>query len=275
MTAAGQSTSPAVFGPPAHRLWTLVARGLEVQRGGRTVLRSIDISIHCGECVCIIGPNGAGKSSLILALLGQLAPARGTVELDGRSVARMNPRSRGRWASYVPQARGPIAGYTVYDVVSGGRFPHVGPLAPLSSADLDHVHRALERCRLTHLAERPFTHLSSGERQKSLIASAIAQDADVMFLDEPNTALDPEYQIELVSLLREWYAAGRTYVIVTHDLQIPAVLGCTLIALRDGIVAAHGPAAEVLDPVRLRAIFDADFESLLRSDGARAILPKL
>jgi iron complex transport system ATP-binding protein len=253
--------------------WTLHCRDLCVKRGERQVLRDIGLTLKHGECVAVIGPNGAGKTTLILTLLGMLRPSAGSVELDGAAVRGIPSRRRGRWASYVPQGLDTIAGFSVFDVVAGGRYPHAGALAPLTQADLEAVWRAIARCGLTELAERPISAVSGGERQKALIAAAIAQDAQVMFLDEPTTALDPAYQIELVGLLRDWRASRRGVVMVTHDLQLAVALEGRVIAMREGRVVGDGPARELIQPERLERIYGAAFEEWRTADGRRTVAP--
>ncbi|MFQ5807619.1 MAG: ABC transporter ATP-binding protein [Phycisphaerae bacterium] len=237
------------------------------------VLHDIDVEFRDGECVSLIGPNGSGKTTLLLALLGLLPPASGSVRINGREVAELPARVRGRFASYVPQTVERIPAFSLYDVVAAGRFPHVSPLRPLSSADREQVDRALDMCGLKGLARRRINAVSGGERQKALIAAAIAQDAQVMFLDEPNTALDPAYQIELARLLRRWRDSGRALLLISHDLQLPAALGGRVIALREGEIAADGEAVEILTPARLAEVYDASFEVAETADGRRVVLP--
>lgn len=254
--------------------WSLECRSLTVKRGGRDVLCGVDFTLRAGECWSLIGANGAGKTTLMLALLGLLPPSGGDACLDGRCVSRIPPRRRGRWAAYVPQTFDATLGYTVSDVVVGGRFPHLGPLAPLSTDDESRVREAMDRCGLAELRDRPVRELSAGERQKTLIAAALAQDADAMFLDEPDAALDPAHQVELVSILRDWHAAGRALVVISHDLQLPAALDGLTAALRHGRIIAAGPTADVLNPERLSAVYGAEFEALTRADGRRIVLPR-
>lgn len=253
--------------------WRLTCERLRVARGGRDVLHEIDVELGSGECVSLIGPNGSGKTTLMLAMLGLLPPASGGVRVNGRAVGELPARVRGRFASYVPQTVERIPAFSLYEVVAAGRYPHVSPLRPLSPADRRHVDGALAMCGLTELAQRPVNAVSGGERQKALIAAAIAQDAQVMFLDEPNTALDPAIQIELVRLLRAWNERGRALVLISHDLQLPAALGGRVIALRGGRITADGPADEVLDPDRLDDVYRASFEVAETADGRRVILP--
>lgn len=253
--------------------WRLTCEQLSVARGGRIVLQDVNVGFRSGECVSLIGPNGSGKSTLMLALLGLLPAASGNVRLNGREVRRLPARHRGRFASYVPQLVERIPGFSLYEVVAAGRFPHVSPLLPLAPRDLAAVERALDLCGLTGLADRRIDAVSGGERQKALIAAAIAQDAQVMFLDEPNTALDPAYQIELVGLLRSWQKLGRALVLISHELQLPTALGGRVLALKAGRVVADGEASEILAPQRLAEIYDAAFEYAETAAGRRMVLP--
>jgi iron complex transport system ATP-binding protein len=236
-------------------------------------LHDICVEFHSGECVSLIGPNGSGKTTLMMTLLGLLSPASGSVRVNDRDVGALPARVRGRFASYVPQTIERIPAFSVREVVASGRFAHVAPLRPLSQSDRQHVERALETCGLSALADRRIDAVSGGERQKTLIAAAVAQDAQVMFLDEPSTALDPAYQLELVGLLRDWHERGRGLVLISHDLQLPAVLGGRVVALREGRVVADGDAAEILVPERLREVYGAAFEFAETATGRRIVLP--
>jgi iron complex transport system ATP-binding protein len=253
--------------------WRLECRGLSVRRGKRVVVHEVNLSIEAGQLVSLIGPNGSGKTTLMLALLGLLPPAAGSVRLDGAEMHRLAARRRGRFAAYVPQFVERVPAFNIYDVVAGGRHPHVSPLRPLSSVDRQAVEQALAECGLTKLAHRPINAVSGGERQKALIAAAIAQDARVMFLDEPNTALDPAYQVDLVGLLRLWHARGRGVVLISHDLQLPAALGGRVVALRAGRVVADGPTEQALKLEKLAAIYDATFETATTENGRQIVLP--
>ena len=173
----------------------------------------------------------------------------------------------------MPQTVERIPAFSVYEVVAAGRYPHVSPLRPLSHADREHVEEALELCGLTTLAQRRINAVSGGERQKALIAAAVAQDAQVMFLDEPNTALDPAYQIELVGLLRAWHGRGRGLILISHDLQLPAALDGRVLALRGGRIVADGRAREILTPDWLAEVYDASFEIAETADGRQIVLP--
>ncbi len=254
-------------------LGTIRLDALCVARGGREVVHDITVSLDAAAGACLIGPNGSGKTTLLLALLGVLPPARGAVLYDECDIRRLSARQRGRLAAYVPQLVQQLPEQTVGDVVSGGRYPHVRALAPLSPADRAAIDHALEQTGLQALRERPIRTLSGGERQKALLAAALAQDARVLFLDEPDTALDPAYLLELVALLRSWRARGRGLVLVSHDLQIPAALGGRVVALRDGRVAADGDAQDVLTPERLAQVYSAGFERVTTPTGRALTVP--
>jgi len=239
------------------RSWILTCRDVVVQRGARTVLSNLTLDVASDECVSLVGPNGSGKTTLVLVLAGLLRPVRGEIAIAGVALDCCTTRQRALSFAYVPQNLEHAPAFTVREVVAGGRHPHVGALRRLTDEDETVVQSALQRCGLVALADRPFDELSGGERQKALMAAAMAQDAQVLLLDEPNTALDPAYQLELVEILRGWHRAGRGLVVVSHDLQLPAALGGRVIALREGRIAADGPAEQVLSAGVLGNVYGA------------------
>ena len=260
--------------------WRLSGRGLNVRRGGQPVLRGVSIDYSNGEVLSIIGPNGAGKTTLLLTLLGLMAPESGTLTLSqvesrsGVPLHALSSRVRASLAAYVPQSLDAIPGFTVYETVATGRYPHVSAFRALADDDHAAIQLALDLCGLLPLANRSLQSLSGGERQKALLAAAFAQDAQAVFLDEPTTALDPVYQMELVRLLGEWRARGRGIVIVSHDLNLPLRIDGRVVALRAGEVVDEGAASDVLRPEKLRKVFGAEFEQVLTSTGRPAILPR-
>ncbi len=253
--------------------WRLECDRLSVRRGHHLAVQDVTLALGPGECVSIVGPNGSGKTTLLLALLGLLPPAEGTVRLDGRGLSSLTARERGRFATYVPQGLERVPAFCIRDVVAGGRYAHVAGYGRLTAADRAAVDRALDQCGLTALADRPLDAVSSGERQKTLIAAAIAQEPRLLFLDEPNAALDPGYQIELVRILRDWRRGGGSLLLVSHDLQLPAALGGRVVALREGRVVADGPVAEVLAPETLSRVYGARFGIVTTAEGAQLVLP--
>ncbi|MBL8878354.1 MAG: ABC transporter ATP-binding protein [Phycisphaerales bacterium] len=279
--------------PELREQWTLNCRSLSVHRAARPVIHNISFTLRSGECVCLIGPNGSGKTTLLLTLLGLLKPAAGQVilslEPDQHKSADRSPsgkptttetalnripaRERGRFVAYVPQTLTTITDFTVYDIVAAGRFPYVSPLRPLAQSDEAIVRRAMSLCEIESLTDRPISAVSGGERQKALLAAAVAQDTPLVLLDEPTNSLDPAYQIALARLILEWNAQGRTVVTVSHDLQLAAALGGRTIALRAGRIAADGPADEILTPSLLGTIYGSEFVAIKLPDGRNSISP--
>jgi iron complex transport system ATP-binding protein len=256
--------------------WRLTLRDVAAQRGGRAVLRGVTMEIRPGECVAIIGPNGAGKTTLLLTLLGLLHATGGEVQLNGRDLRRFSARERGRFASYVPQTVERLPGFTVHELAIASRHPHIPPLQPVSRRDSDAVRTALQMCGMTALEHRPVNGLSGGERKKAMLAAAFAQEPSLLVLDEPNTALDPAYQVDLAGLLTDWLGrdSARSLVLVSHDLQLPAVLRARVVALREGAVVADGPSGDVLRPETLERVFSAGFDSVRDGLGRVFVMPR-
>jgi len=239
---------------------------LTVARGGRDVLKDFSFSIEGGQSVAVVGPNGAGKTTLLQALLGLLSARGGRIELDGRPVHTWSRRALARRVAYVPQFYEGYLGFTVRQVVEAGRYAHLSPLAPAGERDLVAVEESLKAADVSDLAGRRVGHLSGGERQKVWIASALAQEAGALWLDEPTQSLDPRHEHELIGLMRRQQDQGRTLIVVTHDLNLAVGLRCRALAIKDGRLAFDGPSEELADPLRLKEIFDTDF-LVTRPDG--------
>jgi iron complex transport system ATP-binding protein len=238
----------------------IAADSLSVSRLGRRVLADITLRVDEGECVSIIGPNGAGKSTLMAALLGILPPDSGTVRLDGSPMERLNRRHVARRVAYVPQLHEGYLGFRVRDIAEAARYAHVDPLEPLSPEDRRAVSEALRAAGVDHLADRRVDTLSGGERQKAWIAGALAQETPALFLDEPTNALDPAHQAELIRLMRRLHGAGKTLLVICHDLNLPLALGGRVIAIRDHTIAYDGPVGSLLDVDLLNRVYGTRFE---------------
>ncbi|MBE1531908.1 ABC transporter ATP-binding protein [Actinomadura algeriensis] len=237
----------------------LAAEDLTLGYGDRTVVESLDLTVPPGEITVIVGANACGKSTLLRSLSRLLAPRAGRVVLDGKEVHRMPAKELARTLGLLPQS--PIApeGITVLDLVSRGRHPHQGIFARWNAGDDAAVAAALEATRTTALADRAVDELSGGQRQRVWIAMALAQQTDLLLLDEPTTFLDPSHQIDVLDLLTDLNATrGTTIVIVLHDLNLAARYADHLIALADGTVHASGTPADVLTEDTVRTVFDLD-----------------
>jgi len=234
------------------------ARGVSFAypRGDRTILRDVSLRLRPGAIVGLLGPNGCGKTTLLRLLSGMLTPQRGEVLIAGSLVSALTRRDIARRIAVVPQETHATFEFTVIDVVLMGRYPHLGPFELEGPADLEIAQRALEATGTGHLESRPFASLSGGEKQRVVIAGALAQTADVMLLDEPTASLDLAYQLEVAALLRNLNRTrGTTMVVCTHDLNMAAALCDEVVLLRDGAVLAHGPTADTITVDSINATF--------------------
>lgn len=232
---------------------------LVVQRGPRDVLRGVSLTAEAGEVLAVVGPNGAGKSTLVLAGLGLLPTRSGKIRLDGHDPRRLSRREVGRLAAYVPQFYEGYMGFTVQDIVASGRYVHLPAFGAPTSEDRDIVHQALADSGLLGMEQRQVNTLSGGERQKVWLAAAMAQGSPGLLLDEPTSALDPHHQADLIHLIRRQAAEGKTVIVVCHDLNLPAMLGAKVAALKNGQVVFWGSAAEFMQPALLEEIFASRF----------------
>jgi ABC-type cobalamin/Fe3+-siderophores transport system ATPase subunit len=223
------------------------------------VLDQVSVDIERGTIVGLLGPNGSGKTTLIRIIAGMLRPESGSVALDGRTVSSMARRELARRVAVVPQETHTTFDFSVIDMVLMGRYPHLGPFALEGLADLEIAREALRATGTAALEARSFATLSGGEKQRVVIASALAQASDVLLLDEPTTALDLGYQFEIVALLRRLNSErGTTMVVSTHDLNLAAALCQRIVLLKDGSVIAQGDTATTLTADNIRLLYDVD-----------------
>jgi iron complex transport system ATP-binding protein len=236
----------------------LATERLELGYDGVAVVRSLDVRLPPGRVTAIVGPNGCGKSTLLAGLARVHAPEGGVVLLDGRDVATMRPRDVARRIGLLPQQAEAPDGLTVRDLVRYGRHPHQGLLRQWSPEDAAAVQRALVAADLLDLADRPLDTLSGGQRQRAWIAMVVAQETAVVLLDEPTSALDLGHQLEVLDLVRELAAQGRTVVLVLHDLSTACRHADHLVAMRDGRVVAEGPPGDVVTTELVRDLYEVE-----------------
>lgn len=249
----------------------VVVAGLRVALDRVPILHGVDLRVAPGEWVTVIGPNGAGKSTLLRAV-GGLLPASGSVRLFGVELARMSRRARARRVATVTQSPVVPPGMTVFDYVLLGRTPYLPPLGRESAADLAVAHRVLARLGLSTLAGRQLATLSGGERQRVFLARALAQEAPLLLLDEPTTALDlgrQQQALDLVDRLRR--ADGLTVVTTLHDMNLAARYADTLLLLARGRAVAEGTPAEVLTEDLIATHFGAVVKVVTAPDGRPAV----
>jgi ABC-type cobalamin/Fe3+-siderophores transport system ATPase subunit len=222
-------------------------------------LSGVSLGVARGSFTGLLGPNGCGKTTLLKLMAGVLRPSNGTVTFQGRVLADMPRRAAARHMAVVPQDTHPAFDYTALEIVLMGRHPHLRPTQLEGPGDLAIARESLESTGTLHLAHRPFTSLSGGERQRVVIASALAQQPDVLLLDEPTASLDLGYQLEVASLLRRLSREHDvTMVMATHDLNLAASMCDVLALLRDGRLLRHGLTADVLTAGAVRELYDVE-----------------
>ncbi|MFB3853964.1 MAG: ABC transporter ATP-binding protein [Vicinamibacterales bacterium] len=222
-------------------------------------IHAVSLTIEDGSRVALLGPNGSGKTTLLRLLAGTLVPDSGRVMLDGMDLRQMERTLVARRIATVPQATHLAFEYTVLEIALMGRYPHLRAFQIEGPADLLIARSALEATGTASFEDRLFSTLSGGEKQRVVIASALAQSAAIMLLDEPTASLDLGYQLEVASVLRRLNAErGLTVVVATHDLNFAASLSDTLVLLRDGRLLAAGRTADVLDRAAVRMLYDVD-----------------
>ncbi|MEV7166020.1 ABC transporter ATP-binding protein [Streptomyces microflavus] len=234
----------------------LTAEHLTLGYGDRIVVSSLDLVVPPGAITVVVGANACGKSTLLRSMSRLLAPREGRVVLDGKEVHRRPAKELARTLGLLPQSPVAPEGITVSDLVGRGRHPHQSMFSRWNEKDDAAVASALEATATEPLADRAVDELSGGQRQRVWIAMALAQQTDLLLLDEPTTFLDASHQIEVLDLLTDLNRSrGTTIVMVLHDLNLAARYADHLIALADGTLHAFGPPAEVLTEETVRAVF--------------------
>ncbi|MCG8479399.1 MAG: ABC transporter ATP-binding protein [Spirochaetales bacterium] len=227
---------------------------LSLSYDGKTmIVREIELSIGARSITALVGPNGCGKSTLLRGISRLLKPITGIAYLDGHAIHTMAAKELAKRLGILPQAPVAPEGLTVHELVAQGRYPHQSWLRQWSREDERVVLEALETTNLTAFADRSVDTLSGGQRQRAWIAMALAQQTEVLLLDEPTTYLDMAYQVDVLDLLAALHTRGHTIVMVLHDLNQAARYADTIVALRDGEIVTTGTPAEVVTP---EVVFD-------------------
>lgn len=235
------------------------AKQLVAGYGERMILDHISLQIPSDQISVIIGANACGKSTLLKTLARLIKPASGEVLLDGRPIHKIPSKQLARMIGLLPQSPIVPEGITVADLVGRGRYPHQSMFGTWSREDYEAVAEAMEIMNITELANRHIDELSGGQRQRVWIAMALAQQTDILFLDEPTTYLDITYQIEILDLLTDLNRKyGTTIVMVLHDINLSARYADYLFAMRQGKLIAEGPPSEVITSQLIKDIFGLD-----------------
>jgi len=254
---------------------TLSATGVTLAYDGRHIIDGLDLTIPAGKVTVIVGANASGKSTLLRGLARLMRPRGGVVELDGRDIHSFPSKELARLVGLLPQQPVAPAGITVADLVGRGRYPHQGWFRQASEADDAAVARALDATDTIALADRPIDELSGGQRQRVWIAMALAQEPEVLLLDEPTTFLDVTHQVEVLDLLLNLNrSSGTTVVMVLHDLNLAARYADHLVVMAGGRIVREGSPRDVITVETVAEAFA--MESLVIEDpvcGSPMVVP--
>ncbi|MDH1265918.1 ABC transporter ATP-binding protein [Pseudomonas sp. GD03944] len=233
----------------------LEARALSMGYGQTRIIEHLDLLIPSGQVTAIVGPNGCGKSTLLAGLSRLHKPSAGAVLLDGKAISSLPSRDVARQLALLPQDASAPDGLTVAELIRFGRQPHQSLLRQWSEQDQAIVDAAVEAADLKALVDRPLDSMSGGQRQRAWIAMAIAQATPLLLLDEPTSALDLGHQIEVFELIRQLAAAGKTIVMVVHDLSSACRYADHLVAMHNGRIIAEGAPAEIVTPELVEQLY--------------------
>ena len=252
----------------------LRATQLAVGYPGHAVGSGFELCLQPGRVMALLGPNGGGKTTLLKTLLGLLRPLGGQVELDGQPLHTLSATARARRLAYVPQSHAGAFAFSVADLVLMGRTAHGSLFAAPSAHDRAVAQAAIERLGIAHLAARPATMISGGERQLALIARALAQEAQLVVLDEPTAALDFGNQGKVMREIRRLANEGLGVLFTTHDPNHATRFADQALLIRQGRTLANGPVAEVVTQAQLERLYDAPVEAIVApTGGPPAFLP--
>lgn len=230
---------------------------LSASIGATPILKSVDLQVHRGEFVGLIGPNGSGKSTLLRCIYRDLRPDKGILKLGGVDLSGLRARQVARLMAIVLQESTVDFEFSVYEIVAMGRSPHKGFLERDTREDVEIIEAALEQVQMLELAHRSFVTLSGGEKQRVLVARAVAQRAELLVLDEPTNHLDIRHQLELLELTK---TLETTVLAALHDLNLAAMYCDRLYALGEGEIVAQGSPEHVLRPALIRELYGVDCE---------------
>lgn len=238
--------------------------------------RGVTLSVARGEVLCLLGPNGCGKTTLFRTMLGLLPAQGGRLELEGRAVASFSRAEFARRVAYVPQAHSITFPFRVVEMVLMGRASRIGAFATPSAKDHAAAHAALETLGIAHLGERLFTEISGGERQMALIARALAQEPDMLVMDEPTASLDFGNQARVLERIRALSASGLAIALSTHDPGHAFACADRVALMKAGRLVAVGAPQDVVTADALRALYDVEVAvAFLEPAGRHVCAPML
>lgn len=236
---------------------------LSIALSGNEILKDISFDVTAGNYISIIGPNGAGKTTLIKCLAGIHSTWTGSIYLNGQSYETHSAKELAKRQSYVPQADGRTAPLTVEEFISMGRYPHLSPFTTLDAEDYTAIKSAIDRTGLEKFKHRKLNTLSGGERQMTFIAAALAQESEILLLDEPSSFLDYHHQNNVASILKSACEDdGKTIIAVHHNINTATVASDRIIAIKEGSIIFNGTPGEIANEQTLKEIYDTEFSCI-------------
>jgi iron complex transport system ATP-binding protein len=242
---------------------------------GRTIGRGVSFELGAGEVMCVLGPNGGGKTTLFRTVLGLLEKHSGSIRLEGRSIESLSRTEVAKRIGYVPQGHSAYFGYAVRDFVLMGRTAHLGIFSSPTTRDHDVAGRVLASLGIAHLAERPVTEVSGGERQLALVARALAQEPRLLVLDEPTASLDFGNQVRVLERIAALARTGIAILFASHDPDHAFLCAQRALLLAEGRVLESGAPRDVIRPDTLHRMYGVTVEVLPLRGGGHTCLPQL
>ncbi len=250
-------------------------KNLSFSYGTHEVLKNISFSAEYGEVLSVLGPNAVGKSTLFSCILRLLTPKNGEILIDGNSVASLTAKQLAKKIAYIPQSHNPVFNYSVFDMALMGTTAQLGTFANPGKAQTALVEQALERLGILHLRDRGYLQLSGGERQLTLFARALVQNAKILIMDEPSASLDYGNRLRVMQTVRSLATEGYCIIQSTHDPDQAYLYSDKLLALYDGKVLAHGAPKDVFDAPLISKLYGVEVEVCkINGDAHRVCIPK-
>ena len=250
----------------------LTCEKLSFSYNGHKVLQDISFHAGQGEFLAVLGPNGVGKSTLFRCILGILTDYTGSIKVDGQDIRSLSKREMAQRIAYIPQIHRPTFGYTVFDTVLMGTTRQMGVFSNPKQQQIDSAWEAMRQTGIEKLSDRNFAHLSGGEQQLTLVARAIAQQADILVMDEPTSSLDYGNQMRVLQQVKGLSLQGYTVLLSTHNPQHALTFSGEMLALAEGSVAAFGNPKELLTRELMRRLYKIDVDFVDTALG-RVIVP--
>lgn len=238
---------------------SLKAKNISTGYGNNIILDSVNMAIPENKISVILGSNGSGKSTMLKTFCRLLAPKSGEITLNDKPLHGIRSKDIAKAIGLLPQDSIAPAGISVAELVTRGRFPYRKFMAPLSKEDYEAIEEALEAMNICKLADKSVDELSGGQRQRVFIALALAQQTDILFLDEPTTYLDIAYQIEILDLLKELNKKKKTTIVmVLHDINLSSKYADYIFAMKDGHLLKEGKPEDIITPETIKEIYGLD-----------------